>query len=308
MRHLVMPPPWRLALELVNPVAWFLAPTYPTVYRRMHVWMDESGQLHRRTTGKIPPNWPQLHSWELPDGPIDPAIPPKASASYGVQNFAFLRLPDSGDDCALNGRVKGAVRRSAMQRSCTLDAATQGARMLSAGSQVLAPHSTCVACDQLGGCQRERRSTQRQVRPLSRCWRWLPATVPRHAARASFGQTRGRPQSDWWPIHRRWSTARRTRRSQHSEPRGWLSQPALLLEPARATPRWTIQCHLCRTRPPFGKTTERVGTGWLPGAAVLGRMDAFGLSRSSSQYSDGSSFHQGSVTTTFARPESSCRV
>ncbi|MDR6612927.1 hypothetical protein [Leifsonia sp. 1010] len=33
MLHLVTPPAWRVALELVNPVAWFLGPTYPTVYR-----------------------------------------------------------------------------------------------------------------------------------------------------------------------------------------------------------------------------------------------------------------------------------
>jgi hypothetical protein len=71
MRHLVMPPVWRLALELVNPVAWFLGPTYPTVYRRMHVWVDEAGHLHRRTTGRIPLDWPQLHPWEVADGPVD---------------------------------------------------------------------------------------------------------------------------------------------------------------------------------------------------------------------------------------------
>ena len=72
MRHLVMPPVWRLALDLVNPVAWFMGPTYPTVYRRMHVWVDEAGHLHRRTTGKIPRDWPQLHPWEAPDGPVGP--------------------------------------------------------------------------------------------------------------------------------------------------------------------------------------------------------------------------------------------
>jgi hypothetical protein len=72
MRHLVAPPASRLALELVNPVAWLLGPTYPTVYRRMHVWVDEAGHLHRRTTGKIPPDWPQLHQWEVPDGPVKP--------------------------------------------------------------------------------------------------------------------------------------------------------------------------------------------------------------------------------------------
>lgn len=71
MRHLVPPPIWRLALELVNPVAWFLGPTFPTVHRRMHVWVDEAGHLHRRTTGEIPTDWPQLHSWDVPDGPVD---------------------------------------------------------------------------------------------------------------------------------------------------------------------------------------------------------------------------------------------
>ena len=72
MRHLVTPPAWRLLIELLNPVAWLLGPTYPTVYRRMHVRVDEGGRLHRRTTGKIPPDWPQSHSWEAPDGPVDP--------------------------------------------------------------------------------------------------------------------------------------------------------------------------------------------------------------------------------------------
>lgn len=82
LRHLVMPPPWRLALEVINPLVWIPAlltagfldggPTYPTVYRRMHVWVTESGDLHRRTTGSIPPRWPQSHSWEVPDGPVAP--------------------------------------------------------------------------------------------------------------------------------------------------------------------------------------------------------------------------------------------
>lgn len=72
MRHLVKPPAWRLALELINPVAWFLGPTYPKVYRRMHIWVDEAGQLHRRTSGSIPSEWLQLHPWEAPDGPVAP--------------------------------------------------------------------------------------------------------------------------------------------------------------------------------------------------------------------------------------------
>ena len=72
MLHLVMPPAWRIALELVNPVAWFLGPTYPTVYRRMHIWVDEAGGLHRRTTGTIPSSWPQQHSWDVTDGPVSP--------------------------------------------------------------------------------------------------------------------------------------------------------------------------------------------------------------------------------------------
>jgi len=70
MVHLVTPPAWRVALELVNPVAWFLGPTYPTVYRTMHVRVDESGRLHRRTMGQIPSGWPQVHAWEAPDGPV----------------------------------------------------------------------------------------------------------------------------------------------------------------------------------------------------------------------------------------------
>lgn len=66
MIHLVLPPAWRVALELVNPVAWFLGPTYPTVYRRMRVWVDEAGQVHRSTTGTIPRGWPQAHPWDAP--------------------------------------------------------------------------------------------------------------------------------------------------------------------------------------------------------------------------------------------------
>ena len=72
MLHLVMPPFWRAALELVNPVAWILGPTYPTIHRRMHVWVDEAGKLHRHTSGTIPPAWPPLHSWDVPDGPVNP--------------------------------------------------------------------------------------------------------------------------------------------------------------------------------------------------------------------------------------------
>lgn len=70
MVHLVHPPAWRLLLELVNPIAWFLGPNYPTVQRRLHVWIDDDGLMHRRTTGKVPPPWRQRHSWDVPDGPI----------------------------------------------------------------------------------------------------------------------------------------------------------------------------------------------------------------------------------------------
>ncbi|GAA1465985.1 hypothetical protein [Microbacterium thalassium] len=70
MIHLVHPPAWRFLLEFLNPLSWFLSPDHPTAQRRLHVWVDEAGVLHRRTTGEIPPRWRQHHSWEVPDGPI----------------------------------------------------------------------------------------------------------------------------------------------------------------------------------------------------------------------------------------------
>lgn len=71
MVHLVLPPVWRLLLELINPVAWIFGASYPTIYRRLQVWMDAEGAMHRATTGKIPPGWPQRHSWDVPDGPVE---------------------------------------------------------------------------------------------------------------------------------------------------------------------------------------------------------------------------------------------
>ena len=70
MVHVVQPPVWRLLLELVNPLSWYTAPTYPSVQRRLHVWIDDEGVMHRRTTGKIPRRWRQRHSWDVPDGPM----------------------------------------------------------------------------------------------------------------------------------------------------------------------------------------------------------------------------------------------
>jgi hypothetical protein len=72
MRHIVLPPAWRLALDLVNPVAWLLGATWTPAYRTLTIWVDEDGRLQRRTTGRIPRRWPQHHSWEVPDGPIEP--------------------------------------------------------------------------------------------------------------------------------------------------------------------------------------------------------------------------------------------
>jgi hypothetical protein len=74
MVHLVLPPVWRVLLELVNPVAWIFGATYPTVSRRLHVWIDAEGTMHRATTGKIPARWPQSHSWDVPDGPVEPTV------------------------------------------------------------------------------------------------------------------------------------------------------------------------------------------------------------------------------------------
>ena len=70
MRHIVLPPMWRLAVDLVNPLAWLLGATWTPANRTLTVAADEDGRLHRRTTGKIPKGWPQQYSWEVPDGPI----------------------------------------------------------------------------------------------------------------------------------------------------------------------------------------------------------------------------------------------
>lgn len=71
MGHLVHPPFWRVLGELLNPLSWFLGPDCPTAQRHLHIWIDEHGVVHRRTTGKIPLRWRQHHSWEVPDGPVE---------------------------------------------------------------------------------------------------------------------------------------------------------------------------------------------------------------------------------------------
>jgi hypothetical protein len=71
MRHSVSPPAWRLALDMLNPLVWLFGPTWPNVYRTLHVRVDEDGRVHRRTTGRIPAHWPQEHAWEVPDGPVE---------------------------------------------------------------------------------------------------------------------------------------------------------------------------------------------------------------------------------------------
>lgn len=72
MRHIVLPPAWRLAVDLINPLVWLFGVTWTEAYRTLIVLADEDGRLHRRTTGKIPNRWPQHYSWEVPDGPIEP--------------------------------------------------------------------------------------------------------------------------------------------------------------------------------------------------------------------------------------------
>ena len=70
MRHLVSPPAWRIVLAAINPVEWIAGPMWPEVHRVLHVWPDKEGNLHRRTTGDIPPRWPQTHDWDIEDGPL----------------------------------------------------------------------------------------------------------------------------------------------------------------------------------------------------------------------------------------------
>jgi hypothetical protein len=74
MRHIVLPPAWRFAVDLINPLAWLFGATWTAAYRTLTVRADEEGRLHRRTTGKIPKSWLQRYSWEVPDGPIEPWI------------------------------------------------------------------------------------------------------------------------------------------------------------------------------------------------------------------------------------------
>jgi len=71
MTHPVRPPAWRILLEFLNPLTWLGgSPVFPVVFRRLHVWADESGQLHRRTTGDLPRGWRLDTTWEVPDGPV----------------------------------------------------------------------------------------------------------------------------------------------------------------------------------------------------------------------------------------------
>ena len=59
MRHVVLPPAWRLAVDLINPLAWLFGVAWTPAYRTLTVWVDEDGRVHRRTTGSIPSRWPQ---------------------------------------------------------------------------------------------------------------------------------------------------------------------------------------------------------------------------------------------------------
>ena len=70
MTRVVSPPVWRVAVEFLNPIAWFLGPSWPIIVRTLVVSMGDDGELHRRTTGEIPRGWPQSHAWDVPDGPI----------------------------------------------------------------------------------------------------------------------------------------------------------------------------------------------------------------------------------------------
>lgn len=70
MRHVVLPPAWRLALDLINPVTWMFGVSWSPAYRTLTVRVAEDVRLYRQTTGKIPSSWPQEYSWEVPDGPV----------------------------------------------------------------------------------------------------------------------------------------------------------------------------------------------------------------------------------------------
>ena len=71
MIHVVSPPWWRVAVEMINPLSWLVgAPSYSEVVRVLHVWTDTEGVVRRRTTGDIPPLWRRDFTWEVPDGPV----------------------------------------------------------------------------------------------------------------------------------------------------------------------------------------------------------------------------------------------
>ena len=70
MTHVVEPPPWRIALELVNPVAWLAGgPTWAEVIRVLHLRIDDQGTIQRMTTGEVPRTWSRPRKWEVEDGP-----------------------------------------------------------------------------------------------------------------------------------------------------------------------------------------------------------------------------------------------
>lgn len=71
MKRLVQPPWWRIAIDFINPAAWLLGgPTYPDVFRVLHVWVDSDGDLCRKTTGEVPRAWQRDFPWEVADGPV----------------------------------------------------------------------------------------------------------------------------------------------------------------------------------------------------------------------------------------------
>lgn len=71
MRHVVLPPLWRLAVDLLNPLTWLFGPSWTAAYRTLTVSIDGDGRLDRRTTGVLPKGWPREYDWEVPDGPAE---------------------------------------------------------------------------------------------------------------------------------------------------------------------------------------------------------------------------------------------
>ena len=90
----VTPPPWRVAVEFINPIAWLFGPTWPLVTRTLTVSSDPPVDCTDGTTGYVPHQWTHSRKWEVPDGPVDGQdAPPRR---YRAAN-SWVSLAPRGD-------------------------------------------------------------------------------------------------------------------------------------------------------------------------------------------------------------------